>query len=72
MYNNKSIHIRHINSTFKHLLSNEIILIDYVKLKKNFLDSLTKGLLRELVYNSSRGTRLKPLEIKEYNDGNHI
>jgi hypothetical protein len=50
---------------------NKITYIDYVKSKENIVNLLTKGLLRELVYNSSRKIGLKPLKIKECNDGNH-
>jgi hypothetical protein len=35
------------------------------------MDSLTEGLSREFVYNSLIQIRLKPLKMKEYNDGNH-
>ena len=43
---------------------NEVILIDYVKLKKNIMDSLIKGLLREFVYNSLKEMGLKPLKYE--------
>jgi len=69
--NGKSTHVRHIHNIVKHLLSNKITYIDYVKSKENIVNLLTKGLLRELVYNSSRKIGLKPLKIKECNDGNH-
>jgi len=59
IYNEKSGHRHNI---VKHLLSNEIISIDYVKSKEDIVDMLTKGLLREIVYNSSRGMDLKPLQ----------
>jgi len=35
-----------------------------MKPKKNIIDPLTKGLSRELVYNSLKGMSLKPLNIK--------
>jgi hypothetical protein len=41
------------------------------KSKENIMDPLTKCLSRELMYSSSRGTRLKPLKMKECNDGNY-
>jgi hypothetical protein len=41
---------------------NKIIFIEYVKLKENIMDLLTKCLLKELVYNSLRGVSLKPLK----------
>jgi len=62
MYNEKSRHIRCRHNIVKHLLLNEIISIDYIKSKKNIMDPLTKDLLRELVYNSSRKLNLKPLK----------
>jgi hypothetical protein len=62
MYNRKSIHICHIYNIVKHLLSNVIIFIDYVKSNENIVDPLIKGLSRELVYNSSKGMSLKPLK----------
>jgi hypothetical protein len=43
-----------IISLIKHLYSNKIIFIDYVKSKENIVNSSTKGLLRELVYNLLR------------------
>ena len=43
MYNGKSRHIRRRHNTVRQLLSNEIISIDYIKLKDNLADSLTKG-----------------------------
>jgi hypothetical protein len=62
MYNGKFRHIHRKHNIFKHLISNEIIFIDYVKSKENIADSLTRCLSRELVYNSSRGISLKPLK----------
>jgi hypothetical protein len=43
MYNSKYRYIHHKHNTIKHFLSNGIISIDYVKLKKNIMDSLTKS-----------------------------
>jgi hypothetical protein len=60
-----------IISLIKHLYSNKIIFIDYVKSKENIVNSSTKGLLRELAYNSLRGMGLEPLKIKECNNDNH-
>jgi hypothetical protein len=61
MYNGKSRHVYIGDNTVKYLLSNEIIFIDYVKLKKNIMDSLIKGLSREFEYHLSREIGLKPL-----------
>ena len=60
MYNSKSRHIHQRHNIIKHLLSNEIIFIDYVKSKKNIMYPLTKSLSKEFVY-------IKPLKIKEWN-----
>ena len=62
MYNGKSRHKCCRHNTIRQLLSIEIILIDYVKLKDNIVDSLTTGLNRELVEKSSKGMRLKPIK----------
>ena len=59
MYNGKSRHIRRRHNTIKQQLSIGGISIDYVKSKDNIVDSLTKGLTRELVENSSKGMGLK-------------
>jgi len=52
----------HTHNTIKYLLSNEIILIDFVKSKENIMDPLIKSLLGELVYNLSRGMSLRLLK----------
>jgi hypothetical protein len=62
MYNGRSRHIHHRYNTIKNLLSNIIIYFNYVKSNKNIMDPLTKGLLKKLVYNSSRVMDLKPLK----------
>ena len=54
MYNDKSRQIHHRYNVLKHLLSNGIIFIDYVKSNENITDPLIKSLLRELVDNFSR------------------
>jgi hypothetical protein len=65
MYNDKSRPICHKYNIVKHLLSNIITFINYVKLKENITDPLTKGLSRELKYNSLRRMSLKPLKDKK-------
>ncbi|GJY08243.1 retrovirus-related pol polyprotein from transposon TNT 1-94 [Tanacetum coccineum] len=62
MYNGKSRHIRRRYNSMRQLLSTRVISIDYVKLKDNIADPLTKGLRRELVNKSSKGMGLKPLK----------
>jgi hypothetical protein len=61
MYNGKSRHIRRRHNTVRQLLSNGIISIDYIKLKDNIADPLTKGLSGEHVNCLSRGMGLKPI-----------
>jgi len=62
MYNRKSRHIHRRHNFIKHLLSNVIIFISYIKSKENISNLLTKSLSREFVNNSSRGMSLKPLK----------
>jgi hypothetical protein len=62
MYNRKSRHIDRRHNFIKHLLSNVIIFISYIKSKENISNLLTKSLSREFVNNSSRGMSLKPLK----------
>jgi hypothetical protein len=62
MYNGKSRHIRRRHNTVRQLLSTGVITIDYVRSKDNIADPLTKGLNKEVVYTSSRGMGLKPME----------
>ncbi|PHT51347.1 hypothetical protein CQW23_11094 [Capsicum baccatum] len=60
MYNDKSHHIRRRHNTVRELLSSGIITVNYVKSKDNVSDSLTKGLSREGVERTSKGTGLRP------------
>ena len=55
----KSRHFYLRHNIVKHLLSNDIISIDYIKSKDNIADPLTKGLSGEQVNCSSRGMGLK-------------
>jgi hypothetical protein len=70
MYNGKFKHIYHKNNILKKFLSNYIIVIDYVKSKENIVNTLTKGLFKEPVNNSSKKMCLKTFKIKEFNDSN--
>ena len=63
MYNGKSRHIRRRHNTIRQLLSIGFISVDYIKYKDNNVDSLTTGLNRELVKNSSKGMKLKPVKV---------
>ena len=62
MYNSESRRICHRHNTIRQLFSTGVISLDYVKSKDNIVDSLTKGLNRELVEKSLKGMRLKPLK----------
>ncbi|RVW74433.1 Retrovirus-related Pol polyprotein from transposon TNT 1-94 [Vitis vinifera] len=62
VYNGKSRHIRRRHNTIKQLLSNGVITTDFVKLKDNIADPLTKGLSREQVIVTTRGMGLKPIK----------
>jgi len=54
----------------KQLIADGVINIVYVMTNKNLADPLTKGLLRDLVKDTSFGMGLKPLNNKVTNDGN--
>ncbi|PHU23215.1 hypothetical protein BC332_08322 [Capsicum chinense] len=60
MYNGKSHHIKGRHNTVRELISSVIITIDYVKLKDNVSDPLTKGLSREGVERTSKEMGLRP------------
>ena len=62
MYNGKSRHIHRKHDTIRQLLSIRVISVDCVKSKDNIADPLTKGLNRELVENSLRQVRPKPIK----------
>jgi hypothetical protein len=64
IYIGKSRYICCKHNTIKNLLSNEIILINYVKSQENIVDSLTKNLSRELLYSLSKRMDLRPIKIK--------
>ena len=62
-YNNKSRLIRRKHNTVRSYLSNGIINIRYAKSCDNLVDPLTKALTREMVWNITRGMRLKPIQL---------
>lgn len=62
IYNGKSRHIRRRHNTITQFLSSGVILIDYIKLKENIADPLTKRLNREAVERLAKGMRLKVYE----------
>lgn len=50
----------------KKLLKDGTISIDYVKLEINLADPLTKPLGMKLIFQTSKGMGLKPIEIISY------
>lgn len=66
MYIDKSWHICCRHNTIRQLLFVEVIYTDYVMLRDNNIDPLTKRLSKELVEKSSREKGLKTIEEKVY------
>ena len=62
MYNGKFRHICCRHNTIRQLLLTEVMSLDYVRSTDNITDPLTKRLNIELVENSLRGVRLKPIK----------
>ena len=62
IYNRKKRHIRLRHNIVWQLISNAVIAMEFVRSEKNLADPLTKGLTRQLVYDTSRGMGLKPIE----------
>jgi hypothetical protein len=65
VYNGKSRHISLRHDYVKDLLNEGIITINYVKSCKNLADPLTKGLGRELIYSTTLGMGLKPIDDRQ-------
>jgi len=61
----KQSHIQLRHNLAKQLLKKGTIFIDYVKSKWNLADPLTKPLGRNMILETSRGMRLKPLVNKQ-------
>jgi len=64
-FNGKNRHIQLRHNVVKQLLKDGTIFIDYVKLEGNLTDPLIKPLGRNMILETSRGMRLKPLESKQ-------
>ena len=62
IYNGKKRHIRLRHNIVRQLIINGVIAMEFVRSEKNLADPLTRGLTRQLVYDTSRGMRLKPIE----------
>jgi hypothetical protein len=61
LYNGKGSHIRVRHNSIRELLKNGVISLEFIKYARNFVDPLTKDLMRKLVLESSRGMVLKTL-----------
>ncbi|KAL0444152.1 UNVERIFIED_CONTAM: hypothetical protein Slati_2137900 [Sesamum latifolium] len=61
-YNNKRRHIPIRHGAVKEHLKNGIISLDYVRSERNLVDPLTKGLIRRIIFESSRAMGLKPID----------
>ena len=70
VYNGKSKYISLRHKYLKQLITNGIINFVYVRTNKNPVDSLTKGLSRDLVKETSSGMRLQPFFERVTSDGN--
>jgi len=64
-FNEKNKHIQLRHNVVKQLRKDENFFIDYVKSKGNLANPLTKPLGRNMILETSRGMRLKPLENKQ-------
>ena len=61
-YNGKSRHISLRHQIIRKLLKEGVITVDYIKTNKNLADPLTKGLVREMIYITSKGMRLRSIK----------
>jgi hypothetical protein len=66
IYNGKSRHISLRHSYVRQLLTDGVITIDFVKSVQNLVNSLTKGLARDLVWKTSKEMGLKPLDHQQW------
>ena len=62
IYNGKSRHIGLRHSYVRQLLTDGVITIDFVRSCQNLADPLTKGLARDLMWKTSKGMGLKPIQ----------
>jgi hypothetical protein len=51
-----------MHSYIRQLLTDGVITIDFVRFVQDLVDPLTKGLARDLVWRTSKGMGLKPLD----------
>jgi len=61
IYNGKSRHVGLRHTMVRQLILDGVITMDYVKSSQNLMDSLTKGLVRDLVSKISKGMRSWPI-----------
>lgn len=64
-YNGKNRHVQLRHNVVKQLQKSGMISIDYVKSEMNLADPLTKPLARKLIFETSRGMGLKPIEYRK-------
>ena len=62
IYNGKKRHIHLRHNIVWQLISNGLISMEFVKSEENLANPLTKGLTKQLVYDTSKGMELKPIE----------
>ena len=62
-YNDKSKPIRRKHNIVRSYLSSDIIIMDYIKSNDNIADPFTNVLVKDRVWNISRGMRLKSIDL---------
>ena len=68
LYNEKKRHMHLRHNIVWQLISNGVIAMEFVWLEKNLQIFLPKGILRQLVYDTSRGMGPKPIEWITHDD----
>lgn len=69
-YNGKRRQIRRNHNIVRGCISKGSVRVDHVRTNENLADHLTKGLVREKVYNTCKKIRLMPIEKCVAHDGN--
>lgn len=67
-YNEKSRAVRRKHNTVRSYLCDGAININHVRSKENLTNPLTKALAREQIFQTSKGMRLEPKEILNWNN----
>ena len=58
-----------MHDTMRDLITSGTVKVDYVRTDDNMGEPLMKGLAREKVLNTTKGMRLKPIEVLVISDG---